>query len=73
MSVYYDALRIEIKVGEVWVDLTPDVLQNAGITASQGIMGSGALDRVASAGQCVFTLRNDKHNSAGKENYFVRY
>jgi len=71
MSVYYDALRIEIKVGEVWVDLTPDVLQNAGITASQGIMGSGALDRVASAGQCVFTLRNDKHNSAGKENYYT--
>lgn len=72
MSVYYDSISFEAELAAgVWTDLTADVIQKAGVTGFQGIKGSGPLDRVAEAGQCTFTLRNDARNSAGLANYYT--
>lgn len=65
------AVKIEMKLGGSWVDVTSDVLSVSPINCSQGIMGAGPLDRVAGTGRCTFELRNDKGCTGGVMGYYT--
>lgn len=50
-------VEVQFSVG-TWTDITNDTLASAGLTAGRGIPAGGPLDRVATTGQCEFTLKN---------------
>ena len=57
MSEYFDDIKIEFEFSTgVWTDVYDDVLSV--ITVSQGIRGTGPLDRVASTGKMTIALLN---------------
>lgn len=49
----------------VWTSVTNDVISEAGIRWTRGIVGNSPADRVAQTGLLEFTLRNDAGNSGG--------
>lgn len=53
-----------------WSDITDDVVSTLGVQASYGIQDNGPLDRIASTGECTFSLDNSAQNSAGSAGYY---
>jgi hypothetical protein len=67
----YPVIALEGKFDAVnWVDFTPDVVPDEGISGSGGIFGNGPLDRVAGIGELKFTLNNTESNSGGVTGYY---
>lgn len=52
-------IKVEVFIAAVWVDISADLVAEAGLDIKYGIDGNGPADVIASVGYAKFTLRND--------------
>ena len=67
----FDSVNVEVKINDVWVDLSSDVLASPEPRVNgMGLMGLTVQDRVGGAATFTFALNNSPANSVGTRGYY---
>lgn len=64
------AIKVEVFIAATWVDISADLVAEAGMEIKYGIDGNGPADVLASVGYAKFTLRNDAGCSGHVQGYY---